>query len=267
MRYLAVVVLAALMVTSCTYTVEQPRVERYVSPQIEGATQRINLEEVEKAFFATKGSDLNSWMGSFEKRVNEIYEGSEIVSIDASRETGKLNVTGFVESNKEPGFQAPEDKLFSLEQTGDVVNNQMPYRVADERGQTYHNGHYSLFDNPIIQALVIGNLLSGVMGPRYYTPFASTVFLRDHRNSFRNTSSFNNQRVANRQFNNRFKQRAFGSGIGSNNRFRAPVGTTRGASRSWRGPSDSYRNPSMSSPWGGRRPSFGGGRGWGGRRR
>jgi hypothetical protein len=261
--------LAVLVLSSCvaTHEREQPKTERYISPQIEGASQRINLEEVDKAFFSTKGNDLNSWMGAFEKRVNEIYEGPEIVSIDASRETGKLKVVGFIEKNKEPGFQPSEDKLFSLEQTGDVVNNQMPYKVADERGSTYYQGHHSLLDNPFIQALVIGNLLSGAFGPRYYTPFSRTSVLMDHRNSFRNSTGFGSQKAANRQFNSRFKERAYGSGIGSSRRFSAPTGTSSGSGRSWGAPSGSSRSFGQPSGWGGRRPSFGGGRGWGGRRR
>jgi hypothetical protein len=254
------------LLSSCTApSNNQQKTERYISPQIEGVESRINLEEVEKAFFATKGNDLSSWMGNFEKRVNEIYEGPEIVSIDASKQTGKLNVTGFVEKNKEPGYQTSEDKLFSLEQTGDVVNNQMPYKISDQHGNSYNQGHYSLFDNPFIQALVIGNLLSGAFGPRYYTPYANTTILRDHRNNFRTTPGFNSQKTANQQFNTRFKQRATGTGIGSSSRFSRPsTGSGTSTGRSWSNPSGrSYTNP-----WSGRRSSpFGGGRGWGGRRR
>lgn len=254
--------IAALLLTSCVVAPDQPKVERYTSPQIEGQSQRINLDAVEKAFFSTQGKDLNSWMSAFETRVNEIYEGPEVVSIDATRETGKLNVAGYIEKNKQAGFQTGEDKLFALEQTGDVVNNQMPYRVADEHGNTYHQGHYSLFDNPIIQALVIGNLLSGAFGPRYYTPLPRIGDLRSYRDSYRQSPGFNNQRVANNQFQTRYRQRAAGSGVGSRTGFGRTPGTTSGArSRTWSNPSPTYRSP---SPWSGRRPM---GRGWGMRRR
>jgi len=211
--------------------------ERYVSPQIQGESQRINLDEVEKAFSSTKGDDLNTWMTGFEKRVNEIYEGSEIVSIDATRETGKLNITGFVEKNKEAGFQPADDRLFAIEQTGDVTSNQMPYRVVDERGNPYHTGHYSLFDNPFIQALVLGQLL-GAFGPRvYYTPPMRFDTLRDHRTSFRGSPAFANQKVANQNFNSRFKQRAIGEGLRSRNTFNRGYGTTPGTRRTWQRPS------------------------------
>lgn len=264
-RALLSISLMAFVLAGCTVSNHQRSTsERYVSPQIEGAESRINLEEVEKAFFNTKANDLNSWMGAFEKRVNEIYEGTEVVSIDATRETGKLNVTGFVEKNKQPGFQTGEDKLFALQQTGNVVDNKMPYQVTDQNGQPYNQGHYSLFDNPIIQGLVIGNLLSSAFGPRYYTPFATTTILRDHRNGFRNTPAFNSQRTANQQFGTRYKQRATGSGIGSNTGFGRSYGTDSGARRTFGQPSGSSVR---TSPWGGRRSTGFGGRGFGGRRR
>ena len=64
---------------------ESTPTEHYVSPQIKGETQRINLDSVQKAFWDSKGKDLNSWMSAFEKRVNEIYDGKEIISIDSRK--------------------------------------------------------------------------------------------------------------------------------------------------------------------------------------
>jgi hypothetical protein len=80
--------------------------EHYVSPQVQGETAKINLDEVQKAFWDTRGSDLNTWMAAFEKRVNEIYEGKEVISIDATREKGHLVVTGYFDTQKKQGFVA-----------------------------------------------------------------------------------------------------------------------------------------------------------------
>lgn len=229
-----------------SYTYEQQPAEHYVSPTIQGASQRINLDEVEKAFLSTKAKDLSSWMAAFEKRVNEIYEGGDVVSIDATRAGGKLNITGYVDKNKQQGYQPGDDKLFALEQTGDVANNQMPYRVSDERGQMYHDGSYNLLNNPIVQGLAVGALFNHFFGPRYYTPFSHVTVLRDYRDTFRTTPTFGAQRVANQSFASRFKERAFGGGIRSNNSwgrsFSAPAPT---ASRGWSTPSSSTRS------WGG----------------
>lgn len=254
------VIASSVSLVSCTTS---SRTEHYVSPQIEGVSQRINLDEVEKAFLNTKaeGKDLNAWMGVFEKRVNEIYDGDDVVSIDATRKTGKLEVTGFIDKNKEPGYQAGEDKLFAIEQTGDVANDQMPYRVADERGVTYREGSHSILDNPFIQMMLVSQLLGG-FGGRYYTPYHAYGGLRDHRNAFRTTPAYSTQKAANSTFSSRFKQKAVGGGYTS----RTPFGSSPSAS----GSRSRYSNPSSpsvrTSPWGGRRSS-GFGRGWGGRRR
>src|SRR4051812_43923415 len=57
--------------------------EHYVSPRIQGENQLINLEEVQKAFFDSKGTDFNTWMSAFEKKVNQIYDGKGVVMLDA----------------------------------------------------------------------------------------------------------------------------------------------------------------------------------------
>ena len=40
--------------------------QHYVSGAIQGEGQKINLEEVQKAFFETKGADFNTQMAAFE---------------------------------------------------------------------------------------------------------------------------------------------------------------------------------------------------------
>jgi hypothetical protein len=250
--------------------------EHYVSPRVQGASARINLDAVQKAFWDTKGNDLNSWMSAFEKRVNEIYEGKEIVSIDATRQNGHLLVTGYIDTQKKEGFVAGDDKLFSIEQTGDAVNNEMPYRLNGQDGQVYYEGRHSILDNPFLQALLISHLMGG-WGGRYYTPYDRVVVLDNYRNTYRQTPSYMQQTASNRDFASRFKTRAFGgvqsSNSFGNSSFSSNSGTT---NRTWGGSSTSYSNSSgSSSVWGGRRStsSFGSyrsssfGRSWGGRRR
>ncbi|HEY9715580.1 MAG TPA: hypothetical protein V6C72_19055, partial [Chroococcales cyanobacterium] len=93
-RSIAVFCAASIFIGGCGSRVNSGKVEHYVSPKVEGEMARINLDEVQKAFWETQGKDFNSWMGAFEKRVNEIYDGKEVVSIDATRESGHLVVTG-----------------------------------------------------------------------------------------------------------------------------------------------------------------------------
>ena len=131
-QYLLLSCLVASSVTLAGCSTHSERVEHYVSPQVQGEANRINLEEVQKAFWESKGKDLNSWMSAFEKRVNEIFDGKEVVSIDATRKDGKLIVTGYIDKLHKEGFQPGDEKLFAIEQTGDATSDQgMPYRVSN----------------------------------------------------------------------------------------------------------------------------------------
>lgn len=262
--------------TGCVRTQWQP-VEHYVSPhaQVQGEEQKINLEEVQNAFWETKAKDFNSWMAAFEKRVNEIYEGKEVVSIDATRKDGKLTVTGYFENKKEnkkeQGYQPDEEKLFQIEQTGEVADNELPYRMTGSGGTTYYEGHHSILGNPIVQMMVLSHLMGG-WGGRYYTPYERVVVIRDHRDTFRTTPTYTTQKSANQGFFSRFKEKS-GGGFASKTKF-GGSSFSEGASttkRTWGGFSSGSTSTSTSkSPfgggWGGRRSS-GFSRGWGGRRR
>jgi hypothetical protein len=241
-------------------------------------SQKINLEAVQKAFWESKGSDFKSWMGAFEKRVNEIYEGKEIVSLDATRSNGHLVVTGYIDSQKQQGYVPGDEKLFSIEQTGDAVNNEMPYRLSSGDGQTYYQGSHSILDNPFLQMMLVSHMMGG-WGGRYYTPYDRTAVLQSDRNAYRSTSGFGAQQSLNRQFDTRFKSKAFGAGVESRNKFGTGFSSSGSpVRRTWSGfgqSSSPAASETSSGFWGGRRASgtglFGGmrssGRSWGGRRR
>jgi len=267
------VVCIALTATGCSSS--SSNVERYVSsqPKIEVESSKINLDEVQKAFFESKGSDFKSWMGAFEKRVNEIYEGKDVVSIDATRENNRLVVTGYIDNKKEPGFQKDDEKVFSIEQTGDVVNNNMPYRVANYDGTTHYQGHRSILDNPFIQMMMFSHMMN-MWGGRYYTPYDRFGSLNNHRTAWRTSPAYETQKTANKGFFDRFKRNSSG-GLSSKNSF-GSGGFSSGTSekrRSWfgGGSSSTFGSSSSSSGsssmWGGRRSSGFKMRGFGGRRR
>ena len=252
-RFLATAIAGLMLVSGCAapkseQAQKQDQADHYVSPKVQGASAKINLDEVQQAFLSSKGSDFNSWMGAFEKRVNEIYEGSEIVAIDASRANNRLVVTGFVDKNDQPGFQAGEEKLFAIEQTGEAVNDQVPLRVANGDGATYAQGHHSLLSNPFLQAFLIAGLMNS-WGGRYHTPYGAYDRLKTHRTTYRQSPGYKVQQATNKAFNSRFKQKAltnsyesrrkFGSGVthtqnGTKTRSFGNKGTTNGTS-GWSG--------------------------------
>jgi hypothetical protein len=270
----------AITVSACS----QGHVEHYVSSEIHGEAQKINLDEVQKAFFDMKKGDGNfqSQMAAFEKRVNEIYDGQGVVALDATRENNRLSITGYLDKNDKPGYQNGDEKLFTLEQTGDVVNNEMPYRVSGYDGRPYYEGHRSILDNPFVQMMVLSHMMNS-WGGRYYTPYNSYDILRTHQNTWRQTPQYTEQKASNQGFFSRFKKNSDGSltskkSFGSSS-FSSGTGSSLGSTsrRSWgfSGGSSGFSSGSSSSSgfgsssgWGGRRSGFSlGSRGWGGRRR
>ncbi len=251
--------------------------EHYVSPEIQGVSQKINLDEVQKAFFETKGDkDFNSKMADFEKRVNEIYDGEGVVALDATHENDRLSIIGYIDKDQKPGFQSGDEKLFAIEQTGAVVNNELPYRVAGYDGRPYYEGHRSILDNPFVQMMVMSHLMNS-WGGRYYTPYSNYGGLMGYRNTWRQSPQYAQQKTANQGFFSRFKSKSDGS-LTSKSGFGGSFSSTPtgAAKRSWGGglfsssSSSSTTGVSSSSGWGGRRSSGFSMRrsgGWGGRRR
>lgn len=271
-RQCFVAVLSMAVVTFVSGCAQRTSVsEHYVSPQIQGADQKINLDEVQKAFFEAKGAaDFQAWMAAFEKRVNEIYDGDEVVALDATRENERLVVTGYIDSNKTPGFQSQDERLFAIEQTGEVVNNELPYRVAGGDGRAYYEGHRSVLDNPFVQMMVLSSMMN-MWGGRYHTPYDRFGGLRTHRDTWRRSPQFEQQKTANKDFATRFRSKVGGTGLQSKTGFGSGSFSSDSGSqrRTWGGTSSSP-SKSSGSGWGGRRSSgsiFGGSRRWGGRRR
>lgn len=231
--------------------------ERYTSSDLQGSAARINLDEVRKAFETTKGNDMAAWMGAFERRVNEIYEGTETVAIDAARNEGKLVVAGFIDKNGTAGFQKGDERLFVIEQTGAMANNQVPYQVANGQGDPYYHGSSGFGGvGTFMMGMMAGQLLSNWGG--YHTPRSHYSVLDSHRQSFRQTPNYQAQVRENKAFSSRYKVKSAGGGLKSSRQFGG-------------GDHTSGSSSSIGSSWGGRRPSSSGATGgsssgWGGRR-
>lgn len=252
--------------------------ERYTSATVQGEAEKINLDAVHQAFFETAGKDLQAWMGNFEKRVNEIYQGDDIVSVDAEKKDGMVRVTGFLPKNDEPGYQGADEKLFELKQTGPVDQAKgMPYELSGQGG-THHNGypppayyshHGGLLDNPFVQMMIIGSLLNN---RPYFTPPARYQVIREHRSGYRQTPRYRNQMAQNKGFfskvfgkkkSDSFKsQRGFGGTASGGERKRSWFGGSGSNDSRWSGRRSSGWGSSSgsrrSSGWGGRSRSFGG---------
>jgi hypothetical protein len=249
---------------------------RYTSAQVNGAKSRINLDAVKQAFWDTQGNDMDTAMQNFEKRVNEIYQGDEIVSIDASKQGTGVTVVGFIDKNQQPGFQSGDDRLFTIEQTGQAANNQVPYRMTYgdnnvpyyQGVQPYHSDHSGFWTGFLLGHIVGG---WGHYGGHYYTPYTHYHTITQYRTVYRTTPAYQTQINTNRSFNTRFARTAPGGGVASTRKFGGFSNGSNGtggstSTRKWGGgpfgggssssSSSTGSKPTSSfSNWSGRRPS------------
>ncbi|MGH2584066.1 MAG: hypothetical protein ACRDJE_04060 [Dehalococcoidia bacterium] len=167
----------------------------------DGASGRINMDDVQQAYRDAYGSDGFD-TAKFEQRVNEIYEGDNVVMIDAQQNGDKLDIVGWedLNGNKVPD-EAEDDKLFTISQElRDGGNFETQGHGA--------NGYYHSV-NPFggfLTGLLIGNLLSGGFGGRYTTPPARYDDIATSRASYRSGSGYSSQQARNS---------SYGSGLGS----------------------------------------------------
>lgn len=208
--------------------------ERYQTAQVAGAAQRINLDAVRQAFWQTQGRDMSAAMAAFEKRVNEIFEGKEVVSIDAARNDNTLTVVGYIDKNQQAGFQKGDDRLFAIEQTGQVANGQVPYRVSDGAGVPYYAGSHSSGVGSFMMGMMLGSMMNN-WGGHYHTPYASHRSLQSWRDSYRSTPGYQNQVKSNQSFSSRFKLRSTGEGYQSQRGFGQSASQTSSKRREWGG--------------------------------
>lgn len=116
----------------------------------------IDWDAVAKAYKEADGP------ADFERRVNEIYEGDEIVSVSVVDKDDKSQVvTGFFDNNGSGGVDEGE-KVFEITRnvTGEGTGN---YQVTGYGA--YHGYHSGMFD--VMAGMMLGSMLMGPMRPGY----------------------------------------------------------------------------------------------------
>ncbi|MCG8419321.1 MAG: hypothetical protein MJE77_15415 [Proteobacteria bacterium] len=199
--------LAASLLSGCS----KDETERWVTT--DNTTVKIDWDKVNEAYRNAEGPK------DFEQKVNEIYEGDEVISI-AVEDTADKNqvVTGFFDKNSNGAVEEPE-KIFSIQRS-----------ITEGKGQYQVVGHgaYGYYRSPfwdIASGMLLGAMISSAFRPNYapvsYTTSAArSSQLRSYRNSYR---AKNPSRFA------RSKKSSSGRTYGSSNR-----GTTTRSSSSRR---------------------------------
>lgn len=219
----AVVAVLSVALAGCTNHERKRGNERWVTT--EDTNVKIDWDKINEAYKQAEGPQ------DFEKRVNEIYEGSEIISVAVHDLDAKTQeVTGFFDKNQS-GAVDDGEKVFTIKR--DVVDE------GSAQYQITGHGHYGHYRSPIwdlAAGMMLGSMISSALRPGY-----APMYTRPYVTSTGRVADLKNHRQQYRAKNpGRFGQsKASGSGRSYNNK----------GSRSW----GSQRST-------GSRRSFGGGR-------
>ncbi len=163
--------------------------ERWVTTKNTNAD--IDWDAISEAYKKAEGPE------DFERRVNEIYTGDEVISISVSdKDDRSQTVAGFFDKNKN-GQVEEEEKIFEINREITSVED----KTARYQVQGYN--HYAHYRSPfwdVASGVIVGSMISRAFMPTYtpmyrtayVTPTSRTTALATQRNAYRakNPSKF-----------------------------------------------------------------------------
>ncbi len=169
------------------------------------ATGRINLDSVKDAFETSKD------IGEFEKRVNEIYEGDNLVLIRVEDKEFQKIISGFEDLNQSNAIEeANDDKLFS------ITLEEKKYEVYGYGYNHYYywggdygddDDYYYYDDNRLYRNWLRYDNERARDRLTYQTDRERAAQMRRDRDRFRSSSGYAAQRSANKDFFSQQKAR------------------------------------------------------------
>jgi hypothetical protein len=175
-----------------------------------GTNGFMNLDAVKEAF------QKNPAVEDFEKRVNEIFEGDNLIIFSSEERSGGFTYTAKEDLDGDKKIGPSDETLFVLSVSGRIatlegagVNKYYKeswiYNTPGQKPEReYSRSHYS---RPHFHYWYWGRRWGG-----YYTPAPRYDTMSDHRNSYRNSSAFVSQVNNNVAFEQRMAAR-YGSGF------------------------------------------------------
>jgi hypothetical protein len=122
----------------------------------ENTNVKIDWDKVNEAYKQAEGPE------DLEKRINEIYEGDEIISVSVKDEDDKTQVvTGFFDKNTD-GKVDDAEKIFTIKR--EVAGGDAKYQT------TGHGPHYGYYTSPffgIASGMMMGMMMSSMFMPAY----------------------------------------------------------------------------------------------------
>ncbi|NVB84673.1 MAG: hypothetical protein HOV81_40240 [Kofleriaceae bacterium] len=176
-KLLAAALLLAVPLAGAGCDSGQDKVERWATT--ENTNVQIDWNKVNEAYKAASGPE------DLERRINEIYEGDEVISIAVQDEGDKTQVvTGFFDKNHD-GKVDDAEKIFTIKRE--------PTAEGTAQIQTTGYGPYYGYHSPILtiaSGMILGSMISNMFMPsympvRYVTSSARIGDLHSHRSSYR----------------------------------------------------------------------------------
>jgi len=153
---------------------------------------KIDWDKVNEAYKAAEGPE------DLEKRLNEIYEGDEIISVHVQDQEDKSQVvTGFFDKDSS-GTVEESEKIFTIRR--EVKDGNAQY-------QTQGYGHYAGYHSPFYS--IASGMLMGAMLSHMFMPSYVPMYTRPYTTSQTRASSIHNTRSGYRAANpERFQRRS-----------------------------------------------------------
>lgn len=138
----------------------------------------IDWDELAAAYKDAEGPE------DFERRVNEIYVGEEVISVSVQDTDEKTQiVTGFFDKNDD-GKVEDDEKIFTIQR--DLMGDKGQYQVAGAGAYGgYHSPMFSIFTGMLMGSMMMNMFSPGYRGAPYTTPAGSRSALASQRNSYR----------------------------------------------------------------------------------
>lgn len=184
----------AFTIVSCSSDSEQ-------WAETSGQAGQINLEAVEEAMKDSKD------VTEFEKRVNEIYTGDEMVLIEVKNEGEEQLVSGYSDLNDNMQIDYDEDeKLFTFRRW--FEGNDHRYEMRGYGMNSYYYHPYPAGTNLLTTYLLWSALTRPMYTvPIYHTTVAERQTTRAYRTQYRQTPSYRNQVQLNKSYQTRMSSK------------------------------------------------------------
>jgi hypothetical protein len=168
----------------------------------ENTNVKIDWDKVNEAYKLAEGPE------DLEKRINEIYEGDEVISVSVKDEDDKTQVvTGFFDKNTD-GKADDAEKIFTIKR--ELSGGEAKYQT---HGYGPHYGYYTSPFFGIASGMLMGAMLSSMFMPSY-APAYRTAYTTSPSRASQISSQRSAYRAANPQRFSRPSQtgRSYGGG-------------------------------------------------------